>query len=149
VFWNRIPPSRNQFSVLILSVISAKDDVNPPSFKICSFAPRHRNTSKDHCVFVSCWAFLCRSGSGFLAEPTSSTRGYVRLFCFFPPSSNIFFPKKMRNPSGMTKNVVPPVLYSNMFSRQQYSNPKIGLAGNPQRKDETMCEEKTRKKMPF
>lgn len=41
----------------------------------------------------------------------------------------------------MTKNVVPPVLYSNMFSRQQYSNPE-SASPSPQRKDETMCERK-------
>ena len=55
--------------------ISTKDDVNPPSFYLFSFVPESKYTSNDHCVFVSCWAFLCRFGNRFLAEPTSSRTG--------------------------------------------------------------------------
>lgn len=44
-------------SKLISLVISAKDDVNQPSFKKL-FCSRVRNIpARDHSVFVSCWAF--------------------------------------------------------------------------------------------
>ena len=105
-------PSRNPVSVFILSVISAKDDVNPPSFKMCSFASRHRNTSKDYCV-LSCWAFLCRSGSGFLAEPTSShgdTSGFFVSSRLLPTS---FFQNNAETVR-YDQNVVPPVLSFNI-----------------------------------
>ena len=149
MFWNRIPPSRNPFSVLISSVISAKENVNPPSIKISSFAPRHRNTSKDHCVFVSCWAFLCRFGNRFLAEPTSSCTGMRPAFLFLPASFQLFFQKMMRNPSGMTKNVVPPVLYSNMFSDINTLTPRSVSPEYPKERTQPCTKEKTRIKMPF
>ena len=45
-----------------------------------------RNTSKDHCAFVSCWAFLCRFLSGFLAGPTCITyRVASGFFCAQTP----------------------------------------------------------------
>ena len=39
MFWNRVPLLWNHVSVLIPSVISAKEDVNPPSFKIALLLP--------------------------------------------------------------------------------------------------------------
>ena len=65
-----------------LSVISAKIHVNLPSFNTL-FCSRMRNTSKDHCAFVSCWAFLCRFLSGFLAGPTCITYRVASGFFVF------------------------------------------------------------------
>jgi len=62
-------------SVLIPSVISAKEIVNQPSFKHALLLSKAKYTSKDHCVFVSCWAFLRRYESRFLAGPTISRMG--------------------------------------------------------------------------
>ena len=72
------------------SAVFQQKTCKPTKFQISSFAPRHRNTSKDNCVFVSCWTFLCRTGSRFLVGPTRHAWGGVRLFCsWMPPCSQI------------------------------------------------------------
>ena len=53
----------------------------------CSFVPESKYASKDHCVFVSCWAFLCRFRNRFLAEPTFSRMG--RRPAFFMSGSGL------------------------------------------------------------
>ena len=67
-------------SELILIRISAKEDVNRPSLNIALLLKNAKYSSKDHCVFVSCWAFLCRFLSGFLVGPTSSRMGMRPAF---------------------------------------------------------------------
>ena len=49
----------------------------------CSFAPRSEIPAQTHCVFVSCWAFLCRSRSRFLAGPSRTRTGKRPAFLFF------------------------------------------------------------------
>ena len=74
LFGNGLPTIGNHFQAHF-SRISAKDDENQPSLKLL-FCSRKRNTpAKYHCVFVSCWAFLCRFWSRFLAGPSSSRMG--------------------------------------------------------------------------
>ena len=74
MFGNGLRPIGNNFQAHFIR-ISAKDDENQPSLKLL-FCSRKRNTpAKYHCVFVSCWAFLCRFWSRFLAGPSSSRMG--------------------------------------------------------------------------
>ena len=48
-----------------------------------SFATKYEKTSKDHCVFLSCWAFFCRLGSRFLAGPSRTRTGKRPAFFVF------------------------------------------------------------------
>ena len=57
--------------MLIPSVISAKEDVNPPVSKT-PFATELEKPAQEDYVFVFGWAFFRRFSSGFLAGPTSS-----------------------------------------------------------------------------
>ena len=70
-------------SELISSVISAKSNENLPSLRK-SFCSQQRNTpAMDHSVFVSCWAFLCRFESRFLAGPSLPRMGKRPAFFMF------------------------------------------------------------------
>ena len=62
-------------SELISSVISAKDNENLPSLKKLFCSQKRNNPATDLSVFVSCWAFLCRFESRFLAGPSLSRAG--------------------------------------------------------------------------
>ena len=62
-------------SELISSVISAKDNENLPSLKKLFCSQKRNNPVTDLSVFVSCWAFLCRFESRFLAGPSLPRTG--------------------------------------------------------------------------
>lgn len=121
-FGNGFRPHEIRLPCSFLSVISAKEDVNRPSFKNCSFA--------QECEILQqgplCLRILLDVSLSFLERVLGRTYIFTYgdasgFFVFSRPLSarkNIFFSKKtMRKPSSMTKHVVPPVLYSNMFFR--------------------------------
>ena len=63
MFRERVPSPRNPDSKLILLVISAKEDVNPPSFKKALLLP-DKKYQQEHCILMPCWTFLFRLVAG-------------------------------------------------------------------------------------
>ena len=107
MFWNRIPPSRNPVSVLILSVISAKDDVNPPSFKISSFVPEWKYQQGPLCLRVLLGVSLSFReqvlGGTYIIVHGDASGFFVssRLFPTFfskKDAENVRYDKKCRTP---------------------------------------------------
>ena len=80
---------------LLSSVISAKLCENQPSF-LSSFASEIEIPAQEDCVFVSCWAFLRRFESRFLAGPSLPRTGNRPAF-FVPERClvrrNVNFPE--------------------------------------------------------
>ena len=60
---------------LLSSVISAKGNENLPSLEKLFCSQKRNNPARDLSVFVSCWAFLRRFESRFLAGPSLPRTG--------------------------------------------------------------------------
>ena len=58
-------------------------------------------TSKDHCVFAFCWAFLLRLRTGSWSDLHVRVRGFVRLFCL---RAGVRAPEIGKNFRLLTKN---------------------------------------------
>ena len=105
-FGKRVSPLRNPPSVLILSVISAKDDVNPPSFKICSFVPEWKYQQGPLCLRVLLGVSLLfreRGLGGTYIIVHGDSSGF---FVFSRPLSarkHVFFPKNAAEPARYDK----------------------------------------------
>ena len=74
-------PSGGRFPSSFQWLFQQRIICKPASFP-ASFALKRNIPARDRCVFVSCWAFLCRFSGQVLAGPTDGRMGFVRLFCF-------------------------------------------------------------------
>ena len=71
--WN--PYTADSAPELLSSVISAKGNENLPSLEKLFCSQKRNNPARDLSVFVSCWAFLRRFESRFLAGPSLPRTG--------------------------------------------------------------------------
>lgn len=71
----------SRFRALFIGYFS-KRTCEPAKFPLTNLLPLNRNIPAwKHCVFVSCWAFLCRSVAGSWLDLHVHAWGSVRLFC--------------------------------------------------------------------
>ena len=106
MFWKRVSPLRNPPSVLILPVISAKEDVNRPSYMIALLLPDIEIPARTIVSSFLAGRFSVVLGAGSWSDLHLRARGYVRLFCLFPTVSerkHIFFPKNDAEPARYDK----------------------------------------------
>ncbi len=71
---------RKAGSGLITNGFFSKSTCKPTKFQKSLLLLRMKWTSKDHCVFMSCWAFLLRLRSRFLVGPTCTRTGIRPAF---------------------------------------------------------------------
>ena len=73
--WKRIPPLKNSFSKLFFIRLFQQKTCKPTKFLNQLFCSQTSKYQQDYCVYMSCWAFPCRSGSRFLVGPTRPRMG--------------------------------------------------------------------------
>lgn len=73
--WKRIPPLKNPFSKLFFIRLFQQKTCKPTKFLNQLFCSQTSKYQQDYCVYMSCWAFPCRSGSRFLVGPTRPRMG--------------------------------------------------------------------------
>ena len=83
LFGNGLLSLENRFLSSFHRLFQQKTSVNRPSFKNCFLLSNRNNSAKTHCVFVSCWASLCRFESRFLVGPTDVRTGKRPAFFNF------------------------------------------------------------------
>ena len=88
MFWKRVPPLRNPASVLISSVISAKEDVNRPSYMIALLLPDIEIPARTIVSSYLAGRFSVVLGAGSWSDLHLHVWGCVRLFCLFPTVSD-------------------------------------------------------------
>jgi len=104
--------SGNGIQSSFLLVFSAKVRENRPSLK--RFLRLIERPARDHCVFVSCWAFFRRFSRRFLAGPSRTRMGNVRLFLCLDASCESCYPSE-----------------ATVFPLQSSSSVCLFSAGNP------------------
>ena len=73
--WKRIPPLKNPLSKLFFIRLFQQKTCKPTKFLNQLFCSQTSKYQQDYCVYMSCWAFPCRSGSRFLVGPTRPRMG--------------------------------------------------------------------------
>ena len=73
--WKRILPLLNPLSKLFFIRLFQQKTCKPTKFLNQLFCSQTSKYQQDYCVYMSCWAFPCRSGSRFLVGPTRPRMG--------------------------------------------------------------------------
>lgn len=73
--WKRILLLWNPLSKLFFIRLFQQKTCKPTKFLNQLFCSQTSKYQQDYCVYMSCWAFPCRSGSRFLVGPTRPRMG--------------------------------------------------------------------------